>query len=94
VDGLITIDGKKEMLAYVPNLAGDETLRFYKMNGEKIVDSIANPFVYPKAAFAQMFFPELQPTFGHLKAFLESHSDTLYQVNPNWEIPTYKRRTI
>lgn len=56
--------------------------------------TIANPFVYPKAAFAQMFFPELQPTFGHLKAFLESHSDTLYQVNPNWEIPTYKRRTI
>lgn len=94
VDGLITIDGKKEMLAYVPNLTGDESLRFYRMNGEKVIDSIPNPFVYPKAAFAQMFFPEFQPTFGHLKAFLELHSDTLYQVNENWEITPYLSITI
>lgn len=89
VDGLITFDGKEEMLAYVPNLSGDEPLRFYRMNGEKVTDSIANPFIYPKAAFAQMFFPEFQPTFGHLRAFLELHSDTLYQVNKNLEIRPY-----
>lgn len=89
VDGLITIEGKEEMLAYVPNLAGDETMRFYKMNGEKVIDSIANPFIYPKAAFSQTFFPEFQPTFGRLKAFLELHSDTLYQVNENWEVRPY-----
>ena len=88
-NGLITIDGKEEMLAYVPNLAGDELLRFYRMNGEKVVDSIANPFVYPKAAFSQMFYPEFQPTTGHLKAFLELHSDTLYRVTDDWEIRPY-----
>lgn len=89
VDGLITLDGKEEMLAYVPNLTGDEPLRFYLMNGEEVMDSIVNPFIYPKAAFSQMFFPEFQPTFGHLKAFLELHSDTLYQVANNWEIRPY-----
>lgn len=88
-NGLITIDGKEEMLAYVPNLAGDEPLRFYRMNGEKVVDSIANPFVYPKAAFSQMFYPEFHSTTGHLKAFLELHSDTLYQVTDDWEIRPY-----
>ena len=89
VDGLMTIEGKEEMLAYVPNLGGDESLRFYILKGETIVDSIANPFVYPKAAFSQMFYPEFQPTTGHLKAFLELHSDTLYRVTDDWKIRPY-----
>ena len=92
VDGLMTIEGKEEMLAYVPNLGGDESLRFYILKGETIVDSIANPFVYPKAAFAQMFYPEFQKTSGQLKAFIELHSDTLYAVNEHWE--TYPYATI
>ena len=54
--------------------------------------SIANPFVYPKAAFAQMFYPEFQKTSGQLKAFIELHSDTLYAVNEHWE--TYPYATI
>ena len=92
VDGLMTIEGKEEMMAYVPNLTGDESLRFYILKGETIVDSIANPFVYPKAAFAQMFYPEFQKTSGQLKAFIELHSDTLYAVNEHWE--TYPYATI
>ena len=88
-NGLITMDGKEEMLAYVPNLPGDEPTRFYLLKGEEVMDSIANPFIFPKAAFSQMFFPELQPTQGTLKGFLELHSDTLYKVNEKWETSPY-----
>ena len=89
VNGLITMDGKEEMLAYVPNLVGDEPWRFYLLKGEQVLDSIANPFVYPKAVFAQTFYPEFQPTFGRLKAFIELHSDTLYQVTEDWKVRPY-----
>ncbi len=88
-NGLITMDGKEEMLAYVPNLPGDEPTRFYLLKGEEVMDSIANPFIFPKAAFSQMFFPEFQPTQGTLKGFLELHSDTLYKVNEKWETSPY-----
>ena len=88
-NGLITIDGKEEMLVYVPNLLGDEPIRYYIVKDEKVMDSIPNPFVYPKAVFAQTFFPEFQPTFGSLKAFIELHSDTLYRVTENWETQPY-----
>ena len=88
-NGLITMDGKEEMLAYVPNLLGDEPIRFYLLKGEEVMDSIANPFIFPKAAFSQMFFPEFQPTQGTLKGFLELHSDTLYKVNEKWETSPY-----
>ena len=88
-NGLITMDGKEEMLAYVPNLPGDEPTRFYLLKGEEVMDSIANPFIFPKAAFSQMFFPEIQPTQGTLKGFLELHSDTLYKVNEKWETSPY-----
>lgn len=88
-NGLITMDGKEEMLAYVPNLLGDEPTRFYLLKGEEVMDSIANPFIFPKAAFSQMFFPEFQPTQGTLKGFLELHSDTLYKVNEKWETSPY-----
>ena len=53
------------------------------------MDSVTNPFIYPKAAFSQMFFPEFQPTQGTLKGFLELHSDTLYKVNEKWETSPY-----
>lgn len=88
-NGLITMDGKEEMLAYVPNLLGDEPTRFYLLQGEEVMDSVTNPFIYPKAAFSQMFFPEFQPTQGTLKGFLELHSDTLYKVNEKWETSPY-----
>ena len=88
-NGLITMDGKEEMLTYVPNLPGDEPTRFYLLKGEEVMDSIANPFIFPKAAFSQMFFPEFQPTQGTLKGFLELHSDTLYKVNEKWETSPY-----
>ena len=88
-NGLITMDGKEEMLTYVPNLPGDEPTRFYLLKGEEVMDSIANPFIFPKAAFSQMFFPEIQPTQGTLKGFLELHSDTLYKVNEKWETSPY-----
>lgn len=88
-NGLITMDGKEEMLAYVPNLPGDEPIRFYLLKGEEVMDSIANPFIFPKAAFSQMFFPEFQPTQGTLKGFQELHSDTLYKVNEKWETSPY-----
>ena len=89
VNGLLTIEGKEEMLAYVPNMLGNEPTRFYILKGEEIMDSIPNPFIYPKAAFAQIFYPEFQPTFGSLKAFIELHSDTLYRVTENWETQPY-----
>lgn len=88
-NGLITMDGKEEMLTYVPNLSGDEPTRFYLLKGEEVMDSIANPFIFPKATFSQMFFPEFQPTQGTLKGFLELHSDTLYKVNEKWETSPY-----
>ena len=88
-NGLITMEGKEEMLAYVPNLLGDEPTRFYLLQGEEVMDSVTNPFIYPKAAFSQMFFPEFQPTQGTLKGFLELHSDTLYKVNEKWETSPY-----
>lgn len=94
VNRLITMDGKEEMLAYVPNLPGNETVRFYIMKEEKVIDSIPNPFIYPKAAFAQTFYPEFQPTFGSLKAFIELHSDTLYRVTDNWETKPYLSMNI
>ena len=89
VNGLITMDGKDEMLAYVPNLFGDEPTRFYLLKDEKVIDSIPNPFIYPKAAFAQTFYPEFQPTFGHMKGFIELHSDTLYLVDKEWKTHPY-----
>lgn len=89
VNGLITMDGKDEMLAYVPNLLGDEPTRFYLLKDETVIDSIPNPFIYPKAAFAQTFYPEFQPTFGHMKGFIELHSDTLYLVDKKWKTHPY-----
>ena len=89
VNGLLTIEGKEEMLAYVPNMLGNEPTRFYILKGEEIMDSIPNPFIFPKAAFAQMFNSDFQPTQGKLKAFIELHSDTLYKVNEKWEASPY-----
>lgn len=88
-NGLMTMEGKEEMLAYVPNLLGNEPTRFYLLKGEEILDSIPNPFIFPKAAFAQMFTSDFQPTHGKLKAFIELHSDTLYKVNEKWETSPY-----
>lgn len=89
MDGLITIEGKEEMLAYVPNLSGDEPMRFYLLKGEEVIDSIPNPFIYPKAAFSQMFYPEFFPTQGSLKGFTELHSDTVYRVEKDWKTYPY-----
>ena len=46
VRGLITYPGKEEMLAYVANTRGEESLRFYRIKGELVLDSVANPFIY------------------------------------------------
>ena len=55
VRGLITYPGREEMLAYVSKSHGDESLRFYRIKGEQILDSVPNPFVYPRGPGAIVF---------------------------------------
>ena len=81
--GLITYPGKEEMLAYVNNRTGNESIRFYRMKDEQILDSIPNPFLYTKGpgAITLTQIPEFYPSRGLLNAFTEVNSDTVYQVD-------------
>ena len=81
--GLITYPGKEEMLVYVNNRTGDESIRFYVMKDEQILDSVPNPFIYKKGpgAITLTQIPEFYPSRGSLNAFTEVNSDTVYQVD-------------
>ena len=83
VCGLIAYPGKEEMLGYVNNRAGDESVRFYVMKDEQVLDSVPNPFIYTRGSGAIMLtqIPEFYPSRGLLNAFTEVNSDTVYQVD-------------
>ena len=91
VRGLITYPGKEEMLAYVANTRGEESLRFYRIKGELVLDSVANPFIYQRGlgAVVQNFVPEFHPSQGSLNVFTEVNSDTVYRVDENLETRPY-----
>ncbi len=91
VRGLITYPGQEEMLAYVSKSHGDEPLRFYRIKGEQILDSIPNPFVYPRepGAIVINYKPEFLPSHGSLSVFSEANSDTVYRVDKNLETYPY-----
>ena len=83
VCGLITYPGKEEFLAYVSNRTGNESVRFYLMQDEQILDSVPNPFIYTKepGAITLINIPEFYPSRGSLNAFMEVNSDTVYRVD-------------
>jgi hypothetical protein len=91
VCGLITYPGKEEMLAYVNNHRGNESVRFYVMKDEQILDSVPNPFIYTKGpgAITQIHIPEFYASRGSLNAFTEVNSDTVYRVDENLNIHPY-----
>jgi hypothetical protein len=83
VCGLITYPGKEEVLAYVNNRTGNESIRFYVMKDEQILDSVPNPFIYKRGpgAITLIQIPEFYSSRGSLNAFTEVNSDTVYQVD-------------
>ena len=89
--GLITLPGKEEMLAYVANPSGEETIRFYHLRGEQVLDSIPNPFIYPKkqGSIVMSFSPDFMLSQGSLTAFIELNSDTVYRVDENLKPQPY-----
>ena len=88
---VLTISGQEEMLAYVANQNGKETVRFYRMKGEKVLDSIPNPFRYrlPMGNWIVDYSDELHRTSGLLNAFMEMNSDTLYQLDEHLHTHPY-----
>ena len=89
--GLITYPGKEEMLAYVNNRTGDESVRFYVMKDEQILDSVPNPFLYKRGpgAITQIHIPEFYASSGSLNAFTEANSDTVYRVDEHLQTHPY-----
>ena len=85
VRGLITYPGREEMLAYVTKSRGEEPIRFYRLKGEQVLDSIPNPFIYPRGpgAILQTYMSEFLPSQGSLNVFSEVNSDTVYRVDEN-----------
>ena len=81
--GLITLPDKEEMLAYVTNVSGEETVRFYHLRGEQVLDSVPNPFIYPKKQgnISISFKPDFMLSQGSLTAFIELNSDTVFRVD-------------
>ena len=91
VCGLITYPGKEEMLAYVNNRTGDESVRFYVMKDEQILDSVPNPFIYKRGpgAITLTSIPEFYPSRGSLNVFIEVNSDTVYRVDEHLQTHPY-----
>ena len=91
VCGLITYPGKEEMLAYVNNRTGDESVRFYVMKDEQILDSVPNPFIYKRGpgAITLIQIPEFYSSRGSLNAFTEANSDTVYRVDAHLQTHPY-----
>ena len=91
VCGLIAYPGKEEMLGYVNNRTGDESVRFYVMKDEQVLDSVPNPFIYTRGSGAIMLtqIPEFYPSRGSLSAFTEVNSDTVYWVDEHLQTHPY-----
>ena len=85
VRGLITYPGQEEMLAYVTKSHGEEPIRFYRIKGEQVLDSVPNPFIYQRGPGAILlnYMPEFLPSQGSLNVFSEVNSDTVYRVDEN-----------
>ena len=89
---VLTLSGKEEMLAYVANHKGEEPVRFYRMKGEEVLDTVFNPFIYKRPKDAQLIIDyecEFQRSAGSLEAFIELGSDTLYRVDEHLRIYPY-----
>ena len=89
---VLTVSDKGEMLVYVANRSGEETIRFYRMKGEEVLDTVSNPFIYklPKNVLQILDYKnELRCSSGALKAFIELGSDTLYRVDENLNTHPY-----
>ena len=89
--GLITLPDKEEMLAYVTNVSGEETVRFYHLRGEQVLDSVPNPFIYPKKQgnISISFKPDFMLSQGSLTAFIELNSDTVFRVDEKLKTHPY-----
>ena len=89
--GLITLPDKEEMLAYVTNVSGEETVRFYHLRGEQVLDSVPNPFIYPRkqGSILMGFNPDFMLSQGSLTAFIELNSDTVFRVDGNLNTHPY-----
>ena len=89
--GLITLPDKEEMLAYVTNVSGEETVRFYHLRGEQVLDSVPNPFIYPRkqGSILMGFNPDFMLSQGSLTAFIELNSDTVFRVDENLKTHPY-----
>ena len=81
---VLMLPGKEEMLAYVANHSGEERVRFYRMKGEEVLDTVFNPFIYKLPKNVNWIFDylhEFQRSSGSLMAFIELGSDTVYRVD-------------
>ena len=84
--------GKEEMLAYVANQSGEEPVRFYRMKGEEVLDTVFNPFIYKRPENVQEKFfgrNEFRCSAGSLKTFIETGSDTVYRVDEHLQTQPY-----
>ena len=84
--------GKEEMLAYVANQSGEELVRFYRMKGEEVLDTVFNPFIYKRPEnVREKYFGrnEFRCSVGSLKAFIEMGSDTVYRVDEHLQTHPY-----
>ena len=87
---VLTVSGEEEMLAYVANHNGEEAVRFYRMKGEEVLDTIFNPFRYKKPAnWLYDYEDEIRRSTGSLEAFMEMNSDTLYRLDKHLQIHPY-----
>lgn len=43
---VLTVPGNEDMLVYVANHSGEEAVRFYRVKGEEVLDTVFNPFIY------------------------------------------------
>ena len=89
---VLTVPGNEDMLVYVANHSGEEAVRFYRVKGEEVLDTVFNPFIYklPENVNWKIDFKhEFQCSAGSLRAFIELGSDTVYRVDENLQTRPY-----
>ncbi len=89
---VLTVSEQEDMLAYVANHNGEETVRFYRMKGEEVLDTIPNPFRYKLPKGVLWLYDvdnEISRTTGSLEGFMEKNNDTLYRLDKHLQPHPY-----
>ena len=89
---IFIVSGKEEVLAYVANRSGEEPVRFYRMKGEELLDTVFNPFIYKLPENVPQILAyehEIQSSAGSLVVFKEMDCDTVYRVDEHLQTSPY-----